>query len=198
MLIPLNDGRWEQYVLWCPVTEVHASQWTLWCPEGLRCVFLSPYPVCAPFRCQGGLRAHHMEICEKRSLSRHIQYIQPASTLIDVNASAHTHTRAGACTCTKRGRVEDHWSVKWFCYRVVCVEYIFPSTFCGRCGLLVPLCVYVCWCVSVLCGALRLSVVGQEEVGSETKHKNKVTVSEQLLRLTFWHLVTQDSYSKLL
>lgn len=145
---------------------------------------LSPFPVHVPFRCQGGLGAHHMEICEKRSLSRHIQYIQPASTLIDVNASAHTHTHTEARTCTQKGRVVDHWSVKWFRYRVVCVEYIFPSTFCGRCGLLVPLCVYVCWCVSVCCGALRLSVVGQEEVGSETKHKNKVTVSEQLLQLT--------------
>ncbi len=143
--------QWEQYVQWRSITEIHASHSTLWCPGGLRRVFPTIFLVSVLLCCQDCLRAHHMEICVKQSLSRPMQYIQPCSTLLDVHASAHTHidththTHTHTHTSSRRGHAEDHWTVKWFCYHVVCVEYIFPSTLSGRCADGLPvLCVGVC------------------------------------------------------
>lgn len=43
---------------------------------------------------------------------------------------SHTHSYS----CAQWECAGDHWSVKWFCYHVVCVEYVFPSSFHGRCA----------------------------------------------------------------
>lgn len=126
-------------------------------------------------------------LCEAESLREHTVHTTCQHTnrcmLKLTHIDIHTHTQAH--TCTQRGLAEDHWSVKWFCYHVVCVEYIFPSTFSGRFAWWAA--GTVCWGVCVFCGSLRLSVVGQEELGG--LHKNKMTVSYQICSSHFTLLV---------
>lgn len=47
-----------------------------------------------------------------------------------LRSRSHTHSYS----CAQWECAGDHWSVKWFCYHVVCVEYVFPSSFHGRCA----------------------------------------------------------------
>lgn len=103
---------------------------------------------------------------------------------------SHSHT------CTRRECAEDQWSVKWFCYHVVCVEYIFPSTFHGRCacvclmGCCCYCCCYVCVCVYVFAFVVSASVFFYRAEGVEAmvlKHGDSVRAAV-VINVTSWYL----------
>lgn len=162
MLIHVNDATVGTV---CLVGFHHRNTcFTLHILMSWRTVMCLPVPfpdLCSLLLSRWPRGSSYGNLWEAESLKAHTVK-QPASTLIDVRAGAHTHTQAH--TCTQRERAEDHWSVKWFCYHVACVEYIFPSTFYGRCACV---CLMGCWCcvhVCVFCGSLHLSVVEHEEL----------------------------------
>lgn len=135
----------EQYVHWHSISDMRALHSTFW---RLRCVCICRHclSVCLLFtvRAASGLFVYKFE---RNRVSQ-----GTCSAPID-HAGADRHTQAHTCT-HKKGRAEDQWSVKWFCYHVAWVEYIFPSTLMASMpdGLLVRcvwahLCVCVCLCV---------------------------------------------------
>lgn len=111
----------------CSITQIHAPHYTLWCPGGIwrvleLCILsLSRQP-------------HHMEIWEEQRVCQGActEYNQAAPYWRPSPALSFTHIHS--YSCTQWECAGDQWSVKWFCYHVVCVEYIFPSSFHGRCA----------------------------------------------------------------